>query len=130
MGQRIREWTKQNLWKTAFKKFYLVHSWIHWPIWCGYYGLYEEEQRQRHNSISEIIHSYVSWKYVTVSHPDIFLRLVGGQYSKTQHPRMVGANSPKILDIWCLSWSMFVCLEKLFVFEVFLKYLFLGTFIV
>ena len=37
MGQRTQEWTKQNLWKTAFKnfeviqsvfyKFYLVHSW-------------------------------------------------------------------------------------------------------
>ena len=26
MDQGIQEWTKQNLWKTAFKKFYLVHS--------------------------------------------------------------------------------------------------------
>ena len=24
MGQSIQEWTKQNLWKTAFKKFYLL----------------------------------------------------------------------------------------------------------
>ena len=26
MGQSIQEWAKGNLWKTAFKKFYLVHS--------------------------------------------------------------------------------------------------------
>ena len=26
------KWTKQNLWKTAFKKFYLFHSWILCPI--------------------------------------------------------------------------------------------------
>ena len=26
MGQSIQEWDKGNLWKTAFKKFYLVHS--------------------------------------------------------------------------------------------------------
>ena len=55
LGQGIHEWTKQNLWKTAFKifeviwsaladlitsnflkgvfhKFYLVRSWIPWPI--------------------------------------------------------------------------------------------------
>ena len=41
-GQSIQEWTKKNLWKTAFKKFdviwsavfckfYLVHSWILFP---------------------------------------------------------------------------------------------------
>ena len=30
--QDIHEWTKENLWKTAFKKFYLVQSWIPWPI--------------------------------------------------------------------------------------------------
>ena len=28
MGQSIQEWIKWNLWKTAFKKFHLVHSWI------------------------------------------------------------------------------------------------------
>ena len=28
MGYTIQEWSKYNLWKTAFKKFYLVHSWI------------------------------------------------------------------------------------------------------
>ena len=28
MGQSIQEWTQQNLWKTAFKNFCLVHSWI------------------------------------------------------------------------------------------------------
>ena len=32
LGQNIHEWTKWNLWKTAFKKFYLVHSWILCPI--------------------------------------------------------------------------------------------------
>ena len=47
MGQSIQEWTKWNLWKTAFKnlkwygllkqavfhKFHLVYSWIFCPIW-------------------------------------------------------------------------------------------------
>ena len=56
MGQSFQEWTKQNLWKTAFKrfegvwstlrfhtpshflkvvfhKFYLVHSWILCPLY-------------------------------------------------------------------------------------------------
>ena len=28
MGQDIQEWTKQNLWKTAFKKLYFVYSCI------------------------------------------------------------------------------------------------------
>ena len=28
MGQCIQEWAKWNLWKTAFKKFYFVHSCI------------------------------------------------------------------------------------------------------
>ena len=41
IGQGIQEWTKQTFWKTAFKKFevmavfhkfYLVDSWIPWPI--------------------------------------------------------------------------------------------------
>ena len=32
MGQSIQECIKKNLWKTAFKKFYLVHSWILCPI--------------------------------------------------------------------------------------------------
>ena len=41
LGQVIQEWTKWNLWKTAFKKlpkqavfhkFYLVYFWIPWPI--------------------------------------------------------------------------------------------------
>ena len=31
MRQSIQEWTKWNLWKTAFKKIYLVHSWIVCP---------------------------------------------------------------------------------------------------
>ena len=33
MGQGIQEWTKWNLSKTAFKHFYLVNSWMPWPIW-------------------------------------------------------------------------------------------------
>ena len=31
LWQSIQEWTKWNLWKTAFKKFYLVYSWILCP---------------------------------------------------------------------------------------------------
>ena len=63
MGQGIQEWAKQNLWtafkkfaeyglpkqtislisyinylKTVFHKFYLVHSWIPWPM-CPWYFL-------------------------------------------------------------------------------------------
>ena len=36
MGQSIQEWTKKNLWKTAFKNFggmYLVHSLVLCPIY-------------------------------------------------------------------------------------------------
>ena len=32
IGQVIQQWTEQNFWKTAFKKFYSFHSWIPWPI--------------------------------------------------------------------------------------------------
>ena len=32
MGQGIQKWTKKKLWKASFKKFYLVHFWIPWPI--------------------------------------------------------------------------------------------------
>ena len=31
MGEIIKEWTKSNLWKTGFKKFYLVYPWILCP---------------------------------------------------------------------------------------------------
>lgn len=31
MGQSILEWTKYHLWKKAFKKLYLIHSWIFAP---------------------------------------------------------------------------------------------------
>ena len=34
IGEGIQEWSKYDLWKTTFKKFYLVHSWIPWPK-CG-----------------------------------------------------------------------------------------------
>ena len=34
MEQSIQEWTKWNLWKTAFKSFYLVLSWMLCPIYC------------------------------------------------------------------------------------------------
>ena len=33
LGQSIQEWAKWNLWKIAFKKSYLVHSWILCPIY-------------------------------------------------------------------------------------------------
>ena len=32
-GQNIQEWPKWNLWKTAFEKILLVHSWIYCPLW-------------------------------------------------------------------------------------------------
>ena len=32
MAQSIQEYTKWNLWKTAFKNFHLVHSWMLCPI--------------------------------------------------------------------------------------------------
>ena len=40
LGQSIQEWTKRNLWKTAFKKFHLVYSWILRPIYCGPFTWY------------------------------------------------------------------------------------------
>ena len=33
LGESIQEWTKWDLWKAAFKKFYLVHSLTLCPIW-------------------------------------------------------------------------------------------------
>ena len=32
LEQSIQEWINKNLWKAAFKKFYLVHSWVLCPI--------------------------------------------------------------------------------------------------
>ena len=35
MGQGIQEWTKQNLWKTAFKKFEAIWSAYHFKFFKG-----------------------------------------------------------------------------------------------
>ena len=39
MGQSIQEW---NLWKTAFKKFHLVHSFEHFVTYANILGKSEE----------------------------------------------------------------------------------------
>ena len=46
IGQGIQECTKQNFWKTAFHKFYLVHSWILCPM-CTRWSLYTKEDHRK-----------------------------------------------------------------------------------
>ena len=41
MQQSIQEWTKWNFLNAVFRKFYLDHSWILWPIFAeGSYGTF------------------------------------------------------------------------------------------
>ena len=47
----------------------------------------------------------------------VFLKLRIGQFSDTQNPLMVVAESPKIFDVQDIWGRVFVCLEKIFVFK-------------
>ena len=67
MEQSIHEWTKYNLWNTAFQKFYIVHSWILYPMyqWLSYLKFvknWEKKKEKKHyyfltNSVMNILAS-------------------------------------------------------------------------
>ena len=67
MGQSIQEWTKSNLWKTAFKKFEGVRStlrksanftWLILEYFDSYIGM-ESFPVHFENGVFEIIRTYI-----------------------------------------------------------------------
>ena len=61
MRQSIQEWTKQNLWKTAFK-IYLVHSWILCPVY--WFAKHRGVELCKISHTQELRNIRIDWNYL------------------------------------------------------------------